>query len=352
VSQGVGMSSPEAASSGGQPEHSAQVASDHARDRDRWVRLLEAASLPLLTILLALFFTLLPATSETFPTTANLRVVAITESVLVIVAMAALIPLIFNEYDFSVGAVCGLSAILTSSIVSGGQPLLVAVLAGVACGLGIGLVNGLLVTIVRVDSVVVTLGMTTIVAGLVSWKTSGQSVVSGIPDSLTAVSNTWLLGIPGAAFIAIGMSAFVYYLLAHTPYGRYLHAMGANRAAARLLGVRTTSLALTGFLLAGTLAGAAGVLQVGVSGAGNPQVGPNFTLPAIAAAFLSVAAIKPGRFNVWGTLTAIVFLAILNTGLNLAGANPYVNDFANGGALIVGVSLAAVLGRHRDPERA
>jgi ribose transport system permease protein len=128
--------------------------------------------------------------------------------------------------------------------------------------------------------------------------------------------------------------------------------MGANRAAARLIGLRTTRLALTGFVLAAVLAGLAGVLLVGVSGAGNPQVGPNFTLPAIAAAFLSVAAIKPGRFNVWGTLTAIVFLAILNSGLNLAGANPYVNDFANGGALILGVSLAAILGRRRDPERA
>jgi ribose transport system permease protein len=276
----------------------------------------------------------------------------VTESVLVIVAMAALIPLIFGEYDFSVGAVCGLAAILVASVVSGGHPLGLAILVALGCGLGIGLLNGLLVTIVKVDSVVVTLGMTTIVGGLVTWKTSGTAIVNGIPDSLTSVSNTWLFGIPGAFFIALAITALTYYLLAHMPFGRYLHAMGANRAAARLVGLRTTRLALFGFLLAGALAGLAGVLQVGVSGAGNPQVGPNFTLPAIAAAFLSVAAIKPGHFNVWGTLTAIVFLAILNSGLNLAGANPYVNDFANGGALIVGVSLAAILGRRRDPERA
>lgn len=317
-----------------------------------WTKLLEAASLPIMTVLLALFFCVLPATSGTFPTTANVRVIVVTQSVLIIVAMAALIPLIFNEYDFSVGAVCGLSSILVASTVSAGHPLVLAILVALGCGLAVGLINGLLVTMVKVDSVVVTLGMTTIVGGFVTWKSSGQSVVNGIPNSLTSVSNTWLLGVPGAFFIALAVTAVTYYLLAQTPFGRYLHAMGANRAAARLIGLRTTKLALVGFLLAGALAGLAGVLQVGVSGAGNPQIGPNFTLPAIAAAFLSVAAIKPGRFNVWGTLTAIIFLAILNSGLALAGANPYVNDFANGGALIVGVSLAAILGRRRDPERA
>ena len=314
----------------------------------RFAHWAEAWALVILTIALALFFVFLPATSETFPTVGNLRVTLGAQSVLVIVAMGALIPLISGHYDFSVGAVAGLASVFCASSLSGGDPIPVALAIGVGVGLIVGAVNGLLVTVARVDSVVVTLGTATIVAGAVTWKTDGVSIVQGIPDSLTALSDP-LIGIPKSFFIAIAVVAITYVLLRHTAFGRYVDAIGSNLGAARLVGLNTNRLVLTTFLLSGALAGLAGLIQVAVSGAGNPQVGENFTLPAIAAAFLSVAAIKPGRFNVWGTLVAIIFLAVLNSGLNLAGASSFVSDFANGGALIVGVALAATLGRRRNP---
>jgi len=96
----------------------------------------------------------------------------------------------------------------------------------------------------------------------------------------------------------------------------------------------------------GTLAGAAGVLQVARAAGADPRVGETFTLPALAAAFLSAAAIRAGQYNVGGVLVAIFFLAAINSGLNLAGAEPYISSFVNGGALIIGVSLAVYLGRH------
>ena len=95
------------------------------------------------------------------------------------------------------------------------------------------------------------------------------------------------------------------------------------------------------------LAGGAGALQVARAGGADPRVGEQFTLPALAAAFLSAAAIQPGRYNVWGTIVAIFFLAALNAGLNLAGSQDYVTNFVNGAALIIGVGLAAYLGRRR-----
>lgn len=96
-----------------------------------------------------------------------------------------------------------------------------------------------------------------------------------------------------------------------------------------------------------TLCSVAGLLYVAGAGGASPNVGTTFTLPALAAAFLSAAAVRPGRFNVWGTIIAIFFLAVLNSGLSLAGMPPYVNDYVNGGALIVGVALAAALYRRR-----
>lgn len=307
----------------------------------------EAYALLALTIALALLFSLLPATSGTFPTAANLQATLGNQSVLALVALAALIPLVAQSYDFSVGATMGLASIFAATVMSHGTPIVLALALAVGIGLAVGVVNGLLVTRAGVSSVVVTLGTATILGGIVSWKTGGQSIVDGIPTSLTDFGSRNALGLPYAVYVALAVAYAVHYLLRHTPYGRYVHALGSNANAARLVGLDVRRLTLSTFVIAGALAGGAGLLQVARSGAGNPQVGPGFTLPAIAAAFLSVAAVKPGRFNVWGAIVAILFLATLNSGLNLAGVDSYVNDFANGIALIAGVALAGAFGRRR-----
>jgi ribose transport system permease protein len=135
--------------------------------------------------------------------------------------------------------------------------------------------------------------------------------------------------------------------MSYTPFGRYLYAIGVNRTAARLVGLRTRLNLATAFVIAGALAGVAGILAVARAGGADPQLGDQLLLPAFAAAFLSAASIKPGRYNVGGLLVAVYFLAVLNNGLNLAGVEPYVNLYVNGGALIIGVGLAAHLGRKR-----
>ncbi|HZV74470.1 MAG TPA: ABC transporter permease [Conexibacter sp.] len=311
------------------------------------LRVAEAYALLGLTVALVVLFSLLPATRDTFPTAANLQATLGNQSVLAIVALAALIPLVAQAYDFSVGATMGLASILAATVLSSGSPIVVALAIAVAVGLAVGVVNGLLVTRAGVSSVVVTLGTATIVQGAVSWKTGGQSIVNGISTALTDFGSGDLLGVPLVVYVALVVACGVYFLLRHTPYGRYVQALGSNANAARLVGLNVNRLTLSTFVIAGALAGGAGLLQVARSGAGNPQVGAGFTLPAIAAAFLSVAAIKPGRFNVWGTIVAILFLSTLNSGLNLAGVSSYVNDFANGTALIAGVALAGVFGRRR-----
>lgn len=311
------------------------------------LRFAEAYALLGLTFGLMVFFSLLPATSETFPTVANLQATLGNQSVLAIVALAALVPLVAQSYDFSVGATMGLASIFAASAMSSGAPIVLALLLVLGIGLLVGLLNGLLVTRAGVSSVVVTLGTATIVEGAVAWKSGGQSIVDGIPSALTSFGSESFLGLPLPVYLSLLAAAAVYFLLAHTPYGRYVQAVGSNANAARLVGLDVKRITLSTFVLAGLLAGAAGLLQVARSGAGNPQIGPGFTLPAIAAAFLSIAAVKPGRFNPWGMMVAILFLATLNSGLNLAGVNTYVNDFANGLALIAGVAFAGAFGRRR-----
>jgi ribose transport system permease protein len=222
-----------------------------------------------------------------------------------------------------------------------------AVLLGIGIGLGVGVFNAVVVTRIGVNGIIATLGTATLLAGVIQAKTGGVAVVSNIPDAVVSFGSGNWLSIPKAGWLLVVVTLGVYYLLNHTPFGRYLYAVGANLEAAKLVGLRPLRLVGWSFVVAGVLAGAAGALQVARAGGADPRVGEQFTLPALAAAFLSAAAIQPGRYNVWGTIVAIFFLAALNAGLNLAGAQDYVANFVNGAALIVGVGLAAYLGRKR-----
>jgi ribose transport system permease protein len=306
----------------------------------------EAYALLSLLVLVGVFFTFYGKTSDTFLTSANLQVLVAGQVVVAVVALALLIPLCANEWDLSVGAVAGLSAVF-SAVAMSSNGLLIGLLVGVGIGAAVGFVNALIVTRLNVNAVIATLGMATIVAGIINLKTAGLPVVSNIPTALTDLgSGTWF-GIPRLGVLLVVLSLLVHYVLGYTPYGRYLYALGANPLAARLVGLRTKALLALTFVFAGVLAGIGGILAVARAGGADPKLGDQLLLPAFAAAFLSAASIKPGRYNVGGLLVAVYFLAVLNNGLNLAGVRPYVNLFVNGTALIVGVALATYLGRRR-----
>lgn len=300
------------------------------RARERLLHYLESYALLILLGLTALFFSVLPSTSDTFPTEVNLQITVANQAVLAIVAIGVLMPLIANSFDLSVGAVSGLAAVFVASTLSAGTPIVLAILLGIGLGVAVGAVNAVLVSRVGLDAVVTTLGTATIVTGIVIQKTGGVSIVADIPPSLTDFAGSNTLRIPNVALVMAAIAIAVWFLLEHTPYGRQLYALGSNPSAARLVGVRTTLVQATAFVMAGALSGAAGVLAVARAGGADPSAGASFLLPALAAAFLSAASVKPGRYNVGGVLVAIFFLAVLNSGLNLAGAAPYVADTSTG----------------------
>lgn len=308
----------------------------------------EAYAMPLLAVLVIIFFSTWSKTGSIYASSANLQIVLGGQAVLAIVALAALVPLVCNQWDLSVGASAGLSAVFVASALSSGWPIAMGLALGVGLGAFVGVCNALLVTKVRTNAVITTLGTSAIVAGVINQKTGGVALVSEIPNSVVDFgSGKAVLGIPNTALVLLVVAIGVYYVLAHTAFGRYLYALGSNPEAARLTGLRTDLLLGSTFIISGTLAGAAGALQVAYAAGADPRVGEGFTLPALAAAFLSAAAIKPGRYNVGGVLVAIFFLAALNSGLSLAGAPPYVSQYVNGAALIVGVGMAVSMGRRR-----
>jgi ribose transport system permease protein len=319
------------------------------RGNQRVLEFIEKYALVVLFAATLIFFSFWSKTSTAFRSHDNITNVLGNQAVIGILAMAIIIPLVCSEFDFSVGPVAGLVACLCAGFMSKlGWPLWVAILLPIAIGAFIGLLNGNTVARVGVNSLIVTLGISSVLAGIVSWYTSGASISQDVSTTLTNMgSGTWL-GLPRTLYFLALVAFIVYYLLGHTPYGRYLYSIGSNRSAARLVGLRVDAYVLLAFVLSATLASVAGVLLVARNGGANPQSSTiTASIQALAAAYLGATAIKPGRFNVIGTLIAIYFLAFTVTGLQLAGVDPWISDVFNGAALFVAVLISTIIGRRR-----
>ncbi|GAA4086055.1 ribose transport system permease protein [Nocardioides kongjuensis] len=310
---------------------------------------LEKYALAVLFAALCLFFTVYGQTAETFPTLANFRNVLGSQSVIAVAALASILPLTCGKFDLSVGAMIGLSSIVTGSAAATHElPLAVAVSLGVLSGAVVGLLNGWLVAYRDVNALIATLGTSTVVAGLISLYTENQVLSTGIPEALTNVGSGQWLGVPRTLWALVFISVLVYYLLRHTPYGRYLASVGSSPTSARLVGLDVSRMVLSSFVLSGVLCGIAGVLLLARAGTANPLVGPGFTLPALSAAFLGATAIKPGTFNVVGTLLGVLFVAFSVNGLVLAGAADWVEPTFNGVALLVAVAVSTAISQRRS----
>jgi ribose transport system permease protein len=296
------------------------------------------------------------ATAPVFATAANVRNILASQAVLAVLGLGLVVVLVAGQFDLSIGTIAGLASVMAAAAYADWRlPLWVGVLVGLGVGALAGALNGFVVAVLGVHSLVATLGTASVMVAVVTWYTGGQSIVGrvgvepeasdavgfhGVPDSLTRFgSGTWL-GVPRMCYVVVCIAAAVYFLLEHTVGGRRLHAIGANRRAARLLGIRVRRAVFGSFVLSGLLAGVAGLLLLAYSGAGNPQVGPNLTLTALAAAFVGAAAFRPGQFNVPGTLVAIYFIAVNITGLQYAGVPPYINDLFTGVALVLAVVVS------------
>jgi ribose transport system permease protein len=335
------------ADEGGLPVSRGSAVSGHAMTFAR------KYSLPVLLLASFVLYGSWSKTSEVFLSADNLRNMAAGQAVLGVLTLGILLTMVSGHFDLSIGNIAGLSSIITAALFSHQHvPLVVGILAGIAVGTVVGGINGVLVTVLRVDPFIITLGTASIILGYIDWYTHGQSIINGIPTSLVSFGGSNLLGIPKVVYVLGAVALLVYYLMEHTPYGRNLHAIGSNKAAARLVGIRVERTIIVAFASTGAFAGVAGVLLLARTGAGNPQVGTTFTLTAVAAAFLGAASFKVGRLNVPGTIVAIFFLAVNITGLTFAGVENWINQLFTGLTLVLAIALAAVLSKERKTRKA
>ena len=313
----------------------------------RALEFIERYGLVLLLIAVIIFFALWPRTADVFATVANVRNIAANESILVIAALAALVPLVAERFDLSVGAIVATTSIATAKMLTEWDfPLVVGLIGGVAVGALIGAVNGFIIAYYNANSLVITLGMSTLLAGIGAYWT-GYSTLLGVPQSLLDFGNLTWLGIPRPVWLFLLGALVVSFLLGLTVFGRTLLAIGSNESASRLVGMPVPRTVMLAFVCSGAIAGVAGVLLLARTGSAAAGVGSGYTLPALAAIFLGSTTIRPGRFTVAGTLVGVFFVAVSINGLTLAGAEDWVEPVFNGSAVVIAVTAAAVLAKRR-----
>lgn len=282
-----------------------------------------------------------------FPTMATVHSIAADRSIAAMLALAVVVPLTCGAFDLSVGAAANISTISAVMMVNDGIAWPLAVMLGMLLGAVIGAINGLIVVRLKVSSFIATLGSSSVIVAFQIIITDNLQPLPPINASWTAFTQSTILGFQVVVFYMIGLAVLMWWVLRHTPAGRYLYAIGSSPEAARLSGARVDRYTFLALLASGTIAGLTGAIYASLAGP-SLTYGSSLLLPAFAAAFLGSTQIIPGRFNVWGTVLSIFVLATGVKGLQLATNAQWLDPMFSGGALVAAVAVA--LGRQRAAE--
>lgn len=303
------------------------------------------SGLYLLALLILIFSLWIP---DVFLSTATLQGVISDQSISVILAIGVLIALAAGQFDLSAAAVLGFCALCSVWFNSAlGLDPWMSVLLSILVGVAIGLLNGFLVAIVGINSFIATLGSSSIILAMASLL-SGDRFVGPASDEFRAISLASLGPVPLLLVYVLIVATVAWYLLEHTTIGRRLQATGANIDTARLVGVGTKRYVVASLVLCSTLAAIAGVLAAAKTGTVTSTFGTTYLLPAFAGCFLGTTQLKPGRFNVWGTVLALALLGTGVKGFQLASGMNWITYLFNGVALLIAVGLAVFFERRRS----
>lgn len=280
---------------------------------------------------------------STYLTTTTYRLVLSDQVVIGFLALAVLVPLTAGAFDLSVGAMVSFSLVMVTWLEANTQlnGLLDAVIAIVCCA-GAGFINGFLVVRLRVNSFIATLGMSQVLAAISLYVSQNRQIVGAFSSTFASFGQDQFLGLTVDVYYLLALAVLLWYLLEHTPVGRFLFATGGNPEAARLSGVNTNRIVWGSLVASSVIAGLAGLVFAAKVGLYSNSFGPPLLFPAFAAVFFGSTQVK-GRANVWGTLVALYTLAFGVKGLQLAfsASEFWVTPLFNGVALLVAVSLAS-----------
>ncbi|HEX7404911.1 MAG TPA: ABC transporter permease [Candidatus Nanopelagicaceae bacterium] len=267
-------------------------------------------------------------------------------SLTAIIASGLTIVLVVGEFDLSIGYVASLAGVLVTGLVAKqGLPLVLSIIVTLLIGTGIGTVNGLVVTKARVNAVVATLGVGTVVVGMSYGYTAGSPIVQ-VPDSFFQLTLGKTLGLPNPIWLMIIILFLLWVILNRTPLGQRIQAVGGNLHAARLAGIRTDRVKITTFAIAGLCAAITGVLLSSLLGSGTAAAADSYLMDSFAAVFLGSATLRDGEFHIVGTLIGVLIVNVGFNGLSQLGTPVFWQYVFKGGILVIAVALSTVARRY------
>ncbi|MBC7224017.1 MAG: ABC transporter permease [Anaerolineae bacterium] len=314
--------------------------------RRRWRQVLstvlgKSSVLPILIPLWIAFTVLAPA----FGTARNVRALLAGTAVVFVAAIGETFVLLTGGIDLSVSTVVACSAVVAAHTMGTEGDWLTGLLVCLGIGIAFGLVNGFSVSWLGLTPFVFTLGTNLVARGIAF--TVSEGIAIRVPKAIRLFGRTDWLGLPATAVIAIGLLILFQFLLSQTSWGRYVCLFGANRTAARYVGLQHRLVEGSVYLLTGFLGGLAGFLSLANLGAAIPGVGDTILLTIIGGVILGGTSMFGGEGSVWRTAVGVLLLAALTNGLNLLGFDFYDQLIAQGIVIILGTALTVRFGQER-----
>ena len=309
--------------------------------RSRWTRrrVLDFVGENGFIVIFILWCLFLALTTDKFLTPRNILTVLQQSAIVSIVAIGEMLVLLTGAMDVSLAAILGVSGLAAAGLMLAGLPPVIAVVIGVGTGGAIGLVNGLIVTKIKINAIIATLGMLSILGGLGLMVTQGQTIYGPVLDSIGFLSSGAVAGVRVPIIVMFVLYAVIYIVLSRTLFGAQLYAVGSNEKAAWLSGLRVDRVRIMAFVLAGVLAGVGGVMQVARQGSATATMGDEFLFPILTTVILAGVSLSGGQGRVWNVLIAAIFLVTITNGMVLLGLSVNAQRVASGVILIVALSL-------------
>ncbi len=258
--------------------------------------------------------------------------------VLLVIALGSAFVILMGSIDLSVGAIASLTGIVAAktAVNHGAWGLGAAVLVG----LGLGVANGLIFTVLRIPSFLVTLGTMSILSGIALQLTGGVPITITSPDFLGLSNRELVSTLPAVAFWGLGVFCVSVWVAGRTRFGRYVYAIGGAERTALISGIPVMRFKVYAFAVSGLLAGLAGGLLAAYQQSGSPTAGQGYLLSAIAAVVMGGIPLTGGYGGIGRTLLGVAILGVLSNGLNLAGVGPYTQDVIQGAVIIGAVAFS------------
>jgi ribose transport system permease protein len=290
--------------------------------------------------LFAIVFIVFGSISASFLEPRNLVNILIQSSSIAVAATGMTFVLLTAGVDLSVGSVMFVAVAVSGKMIYGGQPLWLALAAGLGVGLVAGVINAVLVTRMKVIAFVATLAMLFVARGLGLWLTNTRAM--NMPDEVLALGSSRWLGVPIPVIVMVLVAAISHWLLTRTPWGRQIYAIGEDIETARTAGIRVDAVLFSVYVVCGLCAALAGLVALSQSGAVSPSFGQQREFAAIAAAVLGGTSLFGGRGSVLpGTVLGAVLFQTVENGLVIINADPYLYPMILSGVIFVAVLLDA-----------